>query len=187
MRSSTKYSKEMVIKNRLGFHVRPVQRFAELAGVFQSNIDVEIDGQKASGKSMLGLISLGGRCGSLMKIATAGDDAGQAMGVLSYLVQENFFVEDDLNKDQYPHRHITRLVTFASCFDSNVWVLHEGQKVNARDSGALLALGLKPTSEVQFVAEGPDSRQAREVLDTLVSYQFYVEDEMSARAQRKVD
>jgi len=187
MRTRTKYSKKMVIKNRLGFHVRPVQRFAELAGIFRSSIEVEIDGQRVSGKSMLGLVSLGGRCGSVMRITAMGEDARQAMGVLSYLVDQNFFVEDDLDKEKYPDRHITRLVTFASCFDSNVWVVCRGKKINVRDNEGLLSLGLRPTSRVEFLAEGLDSMQARQVLDTLASYQFYVEDEMGARARQKAD
>jgi len=167
--------------------VRPVQRFAELASLFRSDIQVEIDGRKASGKSMLGLISLGGEYGSVMSICASGDDARQALELLSYLVEENFFVEDYLEAGKSPDRHITRLTKFASCFDSEVWVMFEGRKVNGRDREALQSLGLKPSSEVCFLTEGPDAEQARSALNTLASYRFYVEEELGARGQRRRD
>ncbi len=187
MRPPTEYSKTLLIRNPLGFHVRPVQRFAELAALFRSEIEVEIDGRKASGKSMMALVGLGGQHGSLMKITTTGEDARQALDVLGYLVEENFFVEDDLDTRQYPRRHIERLVKLASCFRSKVWVGLNDRKANARDPCGLVELGLKPTSEVSLHVSGEDSNQARKVLNTLVRYRFYVEEEMGTQSQQKAD
>jgi len=179
------HSQMLVIKHPYGFHVRPVQRFAELAGAFAADVEVEIDGRKVSGKSVMGLVSLGGQYGARMKITACGEDARQALALLTYLVEENFFVEDRLApENKRPERHVTRLARFASCFDSDVWVKLGDRKANARDHAALLALGLRPSSKVSFVIEGEDSRQAAKALETLVSYRFYVEEELGGEPEQ---
>jgi len=184
MGESKQQQAEFVIENPLGFHVRPIQRFAEMARAFRGEIEVEIEGRKASGKSVMGLMSLGGRHGSKMKITTCGEDARQALAVLGYLVEHNFFVEDDLESGQYPDRHIERLVKLASCFESSIWVTLGGQTVPGHDGDGLRGLGLEPTSQVKFKADGPDGEQAHAVLGKLLKYQFYVEEAMDAQARR---
>jgi len=78
---------------------------------------------------------------------------------------------------------VDRLATFASCFECRIWAVLEGEKLDARDREALRAAGLEPTSQVSFRVAGGDAEQARQVLDKLVKYQFYVEDAMGARTQ----
>jgi len=59
MASEQTVSTEFTIKNELGFHVRPIQRFAELARAFNSEIEVQVEERKAAGKSILHI-----RCGT---------------------------------------------------------------------------------------------------------------------------
>jgi phosphocarrier protein HPr len=178
MDEQAKQTVEVVIKNPLGFHVRPIQRFVELSRAFRAEVTVEIEGRRASGKSIMGLMSLGGRHGSRMRITTEGSDARQASQLLEYLVESDFFVEDNLDTRQHPDRHIERLAKIASCFDSEIWVENGGRRVLASDADALRELGLTPTSEVVFQAEGEDGDQALQVMSKLAKNRFYVEEEM---------
>ena len=175
MGSQSHHVREIVIRNPLGFHVRPIQRFAELARAFRGDIKVQIEDRTASGKSVMGLMSLGGRHGSVMKVTTAGEDARQAADVLEYLVENGFFVEEALGGDLALHRHAERVVGFASCFDGDVWATLSGREASARDAAELIELGLAPGSKVSFRAEGRDGRQAQQVLTTLAGNQFYVD------------
>ena len=171
------------IDNPLGFHVRPVQRFAELAQIFDSEITVEIDGREADGKSVMGLMSLGGRCGSSMKIVTRGNDSRQALEVIRYLVEEDFFVEDDLDEDGSSRRHIERLKKFASCFVSEINILMDGEEIELKTPEDFDSLDFPPDKEVVISASGEDERQAGQVLEKLVKYRFYVEDAMDAASE----
>jgi len=179
------YTAELVIKNPLGFHVRPIQRFVELARAFKGDVQVQIGSRQASGKSVMGLMSLGGRHGSKMKIVVKGEDAKQAMGLLRFLVERDFFVEDHLDTAQFPERHIERLAEFASCFESEVWVELDKQRVCAKCHQKLRELGVQPTSAVVFHASGKDAEQALQVLEKLAKNRFYVEEEMSRAADEE--
>ena len=180
MNYQNKYSCTLRIENPLGFHVRPVQRFAELAQAFNADIAVEIDGRKASGKSVMGLMSLGGRCGSIMKIKTNGEDARQALDVIRYLVGEDFFVEDNIGPGERPRRHIERLKRFVSCFDSDIKVFLDGKEINTATPQVFERLEFCPTADINFEVNGNDAEQALRVLQKLVNYRFYIEDAMSA-------
>ena len=187
MGAQAAYTTQMPIRNPLGFHVRPVQRFAELAQAFKGDVEVDIEGRKASGKSVMSLMSVRGRHGSIMKITTSGSDGRQAAGLLGFVVGENFFVEDDLGSAADPNRHIARLAKFASCSNSEVFVELDGRKADARRCGELLRLGLKPTSKVEFHVKGEDAEQAERVLELLARRCFYVEEEMGAEARPKAN
>jgi phosphocarrier protein len=177
-------SVEVTIENQLGFHVRPVQRFATLAQMFDSDVEVELRGRSVPGKSVMNLVSLGGRCGDRMKISARGPDAGQCVGVLGFLARNRFFVEDHLNVEERPNRHMERLARIAACFESDVRVVLDGQAADAKDARSLAALGLTPTSSPELQIEGEDARQAEAVLKNLVESCFYVEDKMAERARK---
>lgn len=177
---ASQYEIELSIENPLGFHVRPVQRFAELAQLFKADIEVEIGGRSASGKSVMGLMSLGGRYGSNIKIKTKGEDARQALNILSYVIKENFFVEDGECVENRPDRHIERLANFASAFESDIKLISNGKEIDAKDQKALSEEKFDPTSDVSFEVKGPDAEQAGTVLNKLKKYSFYLEDHMGS-------
>ncbi len=174
MGSQPDHVREIVIHNPLGFHMRPIQRFAELARAFRGDIQVQIEDRTASGKSVMGLMSLGGRHGSVMKVLTVGEDARQAAEVLTYLVENDFFVEDVLGPNLSADRHVERVVGFASCFDSGMHVMLDGRRADARDAAGLTRLGLAPDSAASFHAEGTDGGQAQKVMTALAKNHFYV-------------
>ncbi len=170
---------ELTIANRMGFHVRPVTRFAELARLFKADVQVSLRGRHAPGKSPMFLMSLGGNCGDKLQIRASGEDARQCIAVLLFLAENHFFVEDEPNAVNEPDRHLCRLARIASCFDSDIRVTLNGSTVDAKKKDALLGLELKPSARVGFQIDGPDAVQARAVLDNLVSHAFYVEEELA--------
>lgn len=175
MGASYSYSAEVTITNRFGLHVRPIQRFAEFARAFEAEVKVQIEDRKAPGKSVIKLMGLKGHCRSSMKITTVGDDAPQALRVLISLVANKFFVEEDPETIADRWRHVDRLVMLASCFEGGVRVCYDGKTADAKKPGQLRKLGFEPTSQLSFEISGPDSRQARQILESLVRYQFFVE------------
>ena len=182
MSGTQEQTAELTIANRMGFHVRPVTRFAELARLFKADVQVTLRGRHAPGKSPMFLMSLGGNCGDKLQIRARGEDARQCMAVLLFLGQNRFFVEDEPDIVNEPGRHLWRLARIASCFESDISVTLNGSTVDAKKEDALAGLKLSPTASVGFQVEGPDAEQARAVLDNLVSHAFYVEEEMARQS-----
>ncbi len=178
------HSIEVTIKNPLGFHVRPVQRFATLALLFKCDVEVHMRSRTVPGKSVINLVSLGGRCGDMMVVTARGEDARQCVSLLQFLADSSFFVEDSIDTGAQPNRHVERLARIASCFDSDIKVVLSGKVADAKSADAVSALGLKPTSVPKFQVQGPDEEQARAVLANLVEACFYVEDKMGRRPRK---
>ncbi len=183
MHDQQKHCVEVRIDNPLGFHVRPVQRFADLARVFKSDVQVELRGTTVPGKSVMNLMSLGGQQGDVLRITARGEDARQCVEVLRFLAANNFFVEDDLEPGSCGDRHLERLAHIASCFRSRITAHFNGGTVDAKDLEGLRKLDLEPTSEPKFVIEGEDADLARAVITNLVGHCFYVEEQMVKKAQ----
>ncbi len=81
---------EVQVANRLGLHARAAARFVQLAGSFQSRITVSRDGSRVDGKSILGLLTLAAREGTLLRLTAEGSDAGEALAQLDALVRDRF-------------------------------------------------------------------------------------------------
>lgn len=185
MTESPEHSVEVTIQNEMGFHVRPVQRFASLARLFNCEVEVSIRDRRVPGKSVINLVSLGGRLGDTMRIVLRGEDAPQAAAVLKYLAENRFFVEDHMDMAGKPNRHVERLARMASFFRSDVKVTVDGRTADGKDPAALLELGFAPTEAPQFEVCGEDAEQARALLEELASSCFYVEDQMAKRPRSK--
>ncbi|HEY8346727.1 MAG TPA: HPr family phosphocarrier protein [Symbiobacteriaceae bacterium] len=80
--------RELVVMLDQGLHARPAARFVETAARFQSEITVIAGSRSASAKSILGVLSLGVRKGTVIRIRAEGDDAGAAVEALSQLVSQ---------------------------------------------------------------------------------------------------
>ncbi|MDR1611383.1 MAG: HPr family phosphocarrier protein [Planctomycetota bacterium] len=83
-------SAECSIHNKYGFHVRPSTQFMQKAREFKADITVEVNNLRADGKSIMQLMALGAMQGAVVRISARGEDAGEAVAVLSALVQDRF-------------------------------------------------------------------------------------------------
>ena len=69
-------------------HARPAAQFVRTAMRFQAQISVAANGREADAKSLLGILALGAKRGTTLRLAADGDDAGAAIDALSGCVVE---------------------------------------------------------------------------------------------------
>ena len=78
------------IVNELGLHARAAGTLVNVANRFASRVEVEKDGRRVDGKSILGIVSLLGLRGSQISVQIEGDDADEAFSALQELVALGF-------------------------------------------------------------------------------------------------
>ena len=83
-------SRELVITNRRGLHARASAKFVGLAATLPAAVEVEKDGHRVAGTSIMGLMMLGAAMGDRITIHCAGDGCDQAVGQLAALVESRF-------------------------------------------------------------------------------------------------
>lgn len=83
--------KDLTIRNRYGIHARPAALFVRTANQFVCDIEVEKDGQVVSGKSIMGLLTLEGSEGTVLRVRAKGPDAKEAIAALAELVEKKFY------------------------------------------------------------------------------------------------
>ena len=74
--------REYTVRGEVGLHARPAALFSDLACKFDCEIEVGRDGEWVDGRSILSLMSLGARTGSLLRIRASGPDADRAVTAL---------------------------------------------------------------------------------------------------------
>lgn len=91
--------REVVIANRQGLHARPAHAFVTLANQFEAKIEIERNGERVDGKSILSILTLGAVQGTRLTLHVTGEDASSVLEALVQLV-ENGFAEEDLESDE---------------------------------------------------------------------------------------
>ncbi len=83
--------REFKILNKFGIHARPAALFVKTVSRFQSEVTVERDDLVASGKSIMGLLTLEGYQGAVLKVTATGEDCDQVLDAIGELVAKKFF------------------------------------------------------------------------------------------------
>ncbi len=83
-------SREFKIKNKFGIHARPAALLVKTAGKFNSDITIEKGNTRVSGKSIMGLLTLEGHMGVVLRITAEGEDAEKALDAIEELIQNKF-------------------------------------------------------------------------------------------------
>ncbi|KEQ21738.1 HPr family phosphocarrier protein [Paenibacillus tyrfis] len=84
-------TKEIIIRNEQGFHVRPAQLFVDKANEFRSDLKVRSEsGEEADGKSMLDLMTLGLEKGARIALEVSGPDEQECLQALAELIESKF-------------------------------------------------------------------------------------------------
>jgi phosphocarrier protein len=86
----TAVSREVRITNQRGLHARASAKFVNLASEIDAKIDVEKDGHKVCGTSIMGLMMLGAAMGDSVIIHCEGPYSEQALEKLVDLVESRF-------------------------------------------------------------------------------------------------
>ncbi len=87
-------SQQVDIINKLGLHARAAAKFVNVASSFNSHVDLEKNGHRVNGKSIMGVMMLAASQGSSIIIHAEGDDAESCIKSLVDLVN-NRFEEDE--------------------------------------------------------------------------------------------
>jgi phosphocarrier protein len=80
----------VILANQRGLHARASARFVTLAAGLSAAVEVEKDGSKVTGTSIMGLMMLGAAMGDSILIRAEGDGAEEAVAALARLVEEKF-------------------------------------------------------------------------------------------------
>ena len=83
-------SREVQINNKRGLHARASAKFVNLASQIDPEVEVEKDGNRVCGTSIMGLMMLGAAKGDTVTIHVQGLHAEDALEKLVELVEERF-------------------------------------------------------------------------------------------------
>jgi phosphocarrier protein len=86
----TAVSHEVVISNQRGLHARASAKFVNVASQLPAQVEVEKDGHRVCGTSIMGLMMLGAALGDSIIIHAEGDNSEEALAQLVQLVEERF-------------------------------------------------------------------------------------------------
>jgi phosphocarrier protein len=86
----TAVSRTVEVLNQRGLHARASAKFVTLAAQIDAAIEVEKDGNKVCGTSIMGLMMLGAAKGDTITISATGFGAEQAVEQLAALVEARF-------------------------------------------------------------------------------------------------
>ncbi|MCD6307416.1 MAG: HPr family phosphocarrier protein [Candidatus Latescibacteria bacterium] len=80
----------ILIVNKLGIHARPAALLVQEASKYRANIEIENDGVKVNGKSIMGVMMLAAAHGSEITVIADGDDAEDAIMGIRTLIESKF-------------------------------------------------------------------------------------------------
>jgi phosphocarrier protein HPr len=83
-------SRQVAITNQRGLHARASAKFVNLASQIDAKTEVEKDGHRVCGTSIMGLMMLGAAMGDTVVIHVEGDHAEDALAKLVALVEGRF-------------------------------------------------------------------------------------------------
>ena len=88
-------TRDIVLRNKYGMHVRPAGLFAKVASRYRADVMVVKDNNAVSGKSIMALMTLEAVCGSKLKVTASGPDAELVLDELALLVEKKFYIADE--------------------------------------------------------------------------------------------
>jgi len=84
------FSKTIEITNKRGLHARASAKFVNVASSLSAKVEVEKDGNRVVGTSIMGLMMLGAAMGDTITIHCEGDGCDQAIAELAALIEGRF-------------------------------------------------------------------------------------------------
>ena len=83
-------SRTVDVRNKRGLHARASAKFVTLASRHSAAVEVEKDGSKVCGTSIMGLMMLGAAMGDQITISATGEGAEEAVAAWAELVEAKF-------------------------------------------------------------------------------------------------
>lgn len=82
--------RQVEIINRLGLHARAAAKLVHLAGRYQSDVELVVDGDQVDAKSILGILMLGAAQGTELVVRCTGEDEQEALAAVTGLFADRF-------------------------------------------------------------------------------------------------
>jgi len=79
--------KTFKVTSESGLHARPATLLVQVAGKYNSDVNLEYNGRSVNLKSIMGVMSLGIGQGAQVKITAEGNDADAAIAALSETIK----------------------------------------------------------------------------------------------------
>ena len=76
----------VALPDGVALHARPAATFVKTALRFRSKVQVGLDGKVADAKSILAVLALGARGGTILHLSAQGEDAPDALAALATCV-----------------------------------------------------------------------------------------------------
>ncbi|HVT63260.1 MAG TPA: HPr family phosphocarrier protein [Legionellaceae bacterium] len=86
--------RQITIINKLGLHARASAKFVSTASRFQCKLDVSKDNQTINGKSIMGIMMLAAKKGSVLTLSMDGPDEVEMEKALVELIEQRFHEEE---------------------------------------------------------------------------------------------
>ena len=86
----TALRRDVRIGNQRGLHARASAKFVSMASQLPATVEVEKDGHRVCGTSIMGLMMLGAAMGDEITIHVEGEGAAEALEQLAELVKSRF-------------------------------------------------------------------------------------------------
>jgi phosphocarrier protein len=83
-------AREFKIVNQRGLHARASAKFVQVAGSFDATVDVEKDGVRVGGTSIMGLMMLAASPGCAIRVIASGPQAADVVAALGELIASRF-------------------------------------------------------------------------------------------------
>ncbi|MER9630685.1 HPr family phosphocarrier protein [Mesorhizobium sp. M0296] len=85
-----KIVRDFPIVNQRGLHARASAKFVQIASGFNATVQVEKDGVKVGGTSIMGLMMLAASLGYSIRVTATGPEAEEVIDALEQLVASRF-------------------------------------------------------------------------------------------------
>jgi phosphocarrier protein len=83
-------TQEIEIVNKLGLHARAAAKLVNLATAFEADVEIEKDGKRVNGKSIMSVMMLAASQGSTLTLHIDGNDENEAMTQVVELISTRF-------------------------------------------------------------------------------------------------
>lgn len=88
--------KQLTILNKRGLHARASAKFVNLVNEFDAEVEVEREGNRVIGSSIMELLLLGAAQGQQILVSATGPEAEEALLAIEALLARKFDEEDEL-------------------------------------------------------------------------------------------
>ncbi len=83
-------ARDFRIVNQRGLHASASAKFVQIAGSFDATVDVEKDGVRVGGTSIMGLMMLAASPGCAIRVIASGPQAAEVVAALGELIASRF-------------------------------------------------------------------------------------------------